>query len=157
MMNQDYRMGDAMLSGMAGAVAVTAVHEAARRVSSDAPRMDVVAMRALARATDAADLVRPGDDALHKAALAGELVCNSAYYAFATTWTRGVVLGLGAGIGALLLPQSIGLGAPPRSDRLSNQLMTVAWYLVGGLAAAATATCLANRRQEAAQDFAGVH
>jgi hypothetical protein len=78
-------------------------------------------------------------------------VCNSAYYALATTWKRGVVLGLAAGVGALVLPQRMGLGDPPKSDRLSNKVMTVAWYVVGGLAAAATATRLATSREQTAE------
>jgi hypothetical protein len=95
MPNQEHAVVDAMLSGVAGAVALTSVHEVARRITDTAPRMDVLGMRAIARATGSGSGedgdARPG---LHNAALAGDLVANSAYYALATTWTRGVVLGL---------------------------------------------------------------
>ncbi len=64
-------------------------------------------------------------------------------------------MGLLAGIGALILPQRLGLGAPPKSELFSNQVMTVAWYVIGGLAAAATATWLAGRRAEDAREFVG--
>jgi hypothetical protein len=57
------------------------------------------------------------------------------------------VLGLAAGGGALFLPERMGLGVPPKSELLSNQVMTVAWYLVGGLTAAATAQWLSARRE----------
>jgi hypothetical protein len=130
-------------------VALTTVHQIARVVTEDAPRMDVVGMRAIAQGWRAAGAEPPADrDALYRWALAGDLACNSAYYALVAAgrrqnvWLRGTMLGLGAGIGALLLPQALGLGAPPRSSRVANQIMTVAWYLVGGLAAAATAQCL---------------
>ena len=135
-----------LIAGAAGAVALTAIHQAARAVTDAAPRMDVVGMRALARGADAVGQEAPRTHAgLYGLTLAGDLIANSAYYSLATTYTRGTVLGLLAGIGALVLPERMGLGVPPKSDLLSNQVMTVAWYLVGGLAAAATAQCLVQR------------
>jgi len=149
-------MNDSLVSGMAGAVALTAVHQAARAVTDSAPRMDVVGMRALARSADGIDTDAPQTNkALYGATLAGDLICNSAYYSLATTYTRGAVMGLVGGLGALVLPQRLGLGAPPKSELLSNQVMTVAWYVIGGLAAAATAQFLAGRRAEATREFAG--
>ena len=148
-------LNDSVVSGMAGAVALTAVHQAARMMSDKAPQMDVLGMRAIARGTGASGMTDESGDVdparnpgLHKAALAGDLLANSAYYSLATTWTRGAVLGLAAGIGALVLPQRMGLGDPPHSELLSNKIMTIAWYTLGGLAAAWTAQCLARRRDE---------
>jgi len=148
MLTSELTTKDAILSGMAGAAALTAVHQAAQRVTDSAPRMDVVGMRAIGKAT-------PENPALYNMALAGDLVFNSAYYSMATTWTRGAALGIIAGIGALVLPQKLGLGQPPRSELLSNQVMTVAWYLIGGLAAAWTAQCLAEKRAEQTREFVG--
>ena len=141
---------------MAGAAALTAVHQLARAVTDNAPRMDVVGMRALARGINAA-----GGEAsqthrgLYGATLAGDLISNSAYYSLATTYTRGTVMGILAGIGALVLPQRMGLGEPPHSELLSNKIMTVAWYTLGGLAAACTANWLAGRRAERSPQFLG--
>ena len=156
MINTGPRLNDSLVSGLAGAVALTAVHQAARGITPSAPRMDVLGMRALARSASAADTDVPQTrKGLYRAALAGDLICNTAYYSLATSYTRGAVMGLLAGMGALLLPQRLGLGGPPRSELLSNQVMTVGWYVIGGLAAAATSTWLANRRGEAARDFVG--
>lgn len=148
-------MNDALISGVAGAATLTAVHQAARMLTKDAPRMDVVGMRAITRGADAADADVPHDRRLYNMALAGDLVFNSAYYALATTWVRGAALGLAAGVGALVLPQKLGLGHPPQSQLLSNQVMTVAWYVLGGLAAAWTAQCLAQRRTETVRQVVG--
>ena len=57
-------------------------------------------------------------------------------------FTRGIAMGLAAGAGALVLPRRLGLGDAPKSDHLPNQIMTVAWYLVGGLAAASAGRAL---------------
>ncbi len=148
MITMAHRLNDSLVSGLAGAVALTAVHQAARTISPDAPRMDVVGMRALARG----GLVDDSSPAsahkgIYRAALAGDLICNTAYYSLATSYTRGAAMGLLAGLGALLLPQRLGLGAPPKSDLLSNQIMTVAWYVVGGITAAATSSWLSSRRK----------
>ena len=160
MLTSELTTKDAIISGMAGAAALTAVHQAARMVTDTAPRMDVVGMRAIARGTDAAAGAAMADatrqnPALYNMALAGDLVFNSAYYSMATTWTRGAALGLLAGIGALVLPRKLGLGDPPKSELLSNQVMTVAWYVIGGLAAAWTAQCLAEKRADQTREFVG--
>lgn len=161
MLHSELTTKDAILSGMAGAAALTAVHQAARMVTDSAPRMDVVGMRAIARGKEAASTgysataATEENPVLHNLALAGDLVFNSAYYSMATTWMRGAALGLLAGVGALVLPQKLGLGAPPKSELLSNQVMTVAWYVLGGLAAAWTAKCLAEKRADQTREFVG--
>ena len=55
---------------------------------------------------------------------------------------RGVVLGLLAGLGAALLPPVMGLGRQPGHRGLPTHLMTIAWYTIGGLAAAVTLKAL---------------
>jgi hypothetical protein len=105
--------------------------------------MDVLGERAIARTVHAAGGTLPMPKTLHRWALAGDLVANSAYYSLVACgrdphmWTRGIAMGLAAGAGALVLPRRIGLGDPPRSEHIPNQIMTVAWYLIGGVAAAA--------------------
>ena len=157
MSNTEPRINDALLSGAAGAVALTAVHQVARLVTDSAPRMDVVGMRALSRGADAADANVPRDNRLYNMTLAGDLIFNSAYYALATTWVRGAALGLAAGIGALVLPQKMGLGNPPKSELLSNQIMTVSWYLLGGLTAACTAQYLSRKREDTVREAGGIY
>jgi hypothetical protein len=148
--------GAALAAGVCGAVALTAVHQLARRVTNDAPRMDVLGERAIARTVEAAGGTLPLQPTLHRWALAGDLAANSIYYSIvacgrdAHMWTRGVALGLAAGAGALVLPRRLGLGDAPKSDHLPNQLMTVAWYLIGGLAAACAGRTLKGAAQQAA-------
>ena len=137
------RWGEALLAGACGAVALTAVHQFAKHASADAPRMDVLGERAIARILEGRGEEVPPAPTLHRWALAGDLIANSIYYSLVAcgrkpdVWRRGVALGLAAGAGALVLPGPLGLGAAPRSDRITNQVMTVAWYLIGGLVAAA--------------------
>jgi hypothetical protein len=143
----------ALTSGFVGASALTLIHESARRAIPNAPRADVLGMRALARIIRKGDFPLPPDDRLHRWALAGDLVANSLYYGLAGVgnprgaWLRGGLLGLSAGLGAVALPGPLGLGKGPSGRTNATKAMTVAWYLAGGLAAAAVASRL-GRRQE---------
>jgi hypothetical protein len=137
----------AMGSGLVGACALTLIHETARRYIDDAPRMDVVGMRAIARTFRAVDAEPPVP--LHETALVGELVSNSLYYGLvglgeAEDGVRnGALLGLAAGVAAVYLPEQLGLGRQPAKNSTETNLLTVAWYLLGGLAAGAAYQALA--------------
>lgn len=151
----------ALGSGVAGAVALTLIHQTAKRVTDKAPRADVLGMRAIARTLRKANTEPPPDDRLFWWSLAGDLVSNSLYYSLASAgaankaWLRGGLLGLGAGVGAVALPGPLGLGTRPTNRTRATQVMTVAWYLAGGLAAAATARCLARLEEERPDRFIG--
>src|SRR5690606_25116376 len=69
-----------LASGLAGAVVLTAIHEAARRVISDAPRMDVVGMRAVSRLYGLSGRQPPSVARLYRITLAGDLIANGLYY-----------------------------------------------------------------------------
>ena len=84
----------------------------------------------------------------------GDIVFNSAYYSLATTLAAGRRPRATCRDRRTTLPKKMGLGDPPKSDLLSNQVMTVAWYVIGGLAAACTAQCLATRRAEKFRELA---
>jgi hypothetical protein len=143
-----------MMAGMTGAGALTLVHQMARSMTPHAPRMDVLGMRAMRAAHRQLGVEAPSERALEREALAGDLVANTAWYSLvgagsrANVWRRGIALGLTAGLGAILLPKPLGLGDPPDAHRPETQLMTVAWYVIGGLAAAA-AFAARDARQDA--------
>lgn len=140
----------ALGGGMVGALALTAIHETARRVFQDAPRMDVLGMRAIRKSLRAAGAEPPPDDELFGLTLAGDIVSNSLYYALVglgdprRAAARGALLGLAAGLGAVLLPGPLGLGTDASARTRETQLMTVAWYTAGGLVAGAAMQSLAD-------------
>lgn len=132
---------EAFAGGAAGAAVLTAVHESARRTLPDAPRMDVLGKRAIAAGARAIDAAPPSGARLQGAALAGDLVANTAYYSLVGLGgaegavARGGVLGLAAGLGAVFLPGPLGLGTGPSRRTPQTAVMTVAWYTLGGLVA----------------------
>jgi hypothetical protein len=136
-------------SGLAGACALTLIHQTAKRVTEKAPRADVLGMRAIAKGMRRVNLEPPPDDRLFWWTLAGDLAANSLYYSLVGAgqrpWLRGGLLGLGAGLGAVALPGPLDLGRRPTGRTAATQVMTVAWYLTGGLVAAAASRLFARR------------
>lgn len=127
---------------------MTITHETLRRILPQAPRMDVLGMRAISKTMKKIGKEPPADDDLHTWALIGDVVSNSLYYSLTGTgqgaWLRGGLLGAGAGAGALLLPGPMGLGTDPSNRSTETQAMTVGIYLLGGLVAAAVGSALAS-------------
>jgi len=138
------------MAGLAGAVTVTLIHETMRRIDPDAPRMDILGMRAIAKIMNAADVEPPAEDKLFGITLAGDIVSNAAYYSLIgagkDAWLRGSLLGLAAGVGGVVLPGPLGLGTEPSNRTTKTKVMTVAWYFLGGLATAAVAKAMSGKR-----------
>jgi len=140
----------ALSAGLAGAVALTLLHETVRRLRpADAPRMDVLGMRGLRKLLRKADAPQPDDDMLFNATMAGDVLSNGLYYSLVGSGRhavrRGLLLGLAAGIGGVVLPGPMGLGEAPSGRTPQTKLMTVTWYTVGGLVAGGLARALRKR------------
>lgn len=139
-----------LAAGFAGAIALTALHETARRLRpADAPRMDVLGERGLRKLLGLADLPQPDSDTAYAATMLGDIVSNGLYYSLVGSsrhsLRRGVLLGAAAGVGGVVLPGPMGLGDGPSNRTPQTKAMTVAWYTVGGLVAGAVAQALRKR------------
>lgn len=138
-------------SGLVGATALTAVHETVRRQREDAPRMDILGERAITKSLLHLGQPIPSPARLHRWAMLGDLVSNSLFYSLVACGKpekaprRGAMLGLAAGLGALALPRPMGLDQGPSNRTRPTQIMTVAWYLLGGVAAGATYWLLSRK------------
>lgn len=129
--------------GLAGAVTVTLLNEGVRRVLPHAPRIEVIGERALAGSLDALGVDPPQGASLYRWTLLGDLLSNTVYFGLVGlgarqgAWRRGGLLGVAAGVGAVALPRPLGLGRQPGARAPVTPLLTVGWYLAGGLVAAA--------------------
>ena len=133
---------DPILAGLAGAVAMTLIHEVARRIIPEAPRLDSLGRRALARLVHAAGRPTPDYDNLQAIALAGDVVFNAGLFAAVlaagpptSAPARGALVGALAGLATLGLPPVLGIGPEPDDLPLSTQAMTLGLYSGGGLVA----------------------
>ncbi len=141
----------AAVGGFAGACALTLINEGMSRIDKKAPRLDLLGMNAVAKLVKTPPTTPDFVKKAFPISIAGDLVSNSFYYALASapskqgTLIRGALLGLGAGIGAVALPKRMGLDERPTNLTTRTQVMTVFYYAIGGLIAAATINAINDK------------
>ena len=140
----------ALAGGLAGTVTVASIHEALKRITPDAPRMDLLDMELIRKGLTSLNKKVPAENELQRWAVGGELLCDTAYFGLAGVggkkgvWLRGALLGLVAGITAVVLPKPLGLPEESSNKTIGTKLMTIGLYLIGGIAAAATTQLVDN-------------
>jgi cytochrome c biogenesis protein CcdA len=136
--------------GLAGAAAVTLLHESVKRIVPEAPRMDLLGMNAISKGLNAAGINTPNNTQLFVITLAGDLLANSLYYSAAgigkekNIWLRSSLLGLAAGIGAVTLPGPLGLNEKHSNRTTATKLMTVGLYVAGAVVTTAVIKLLST-------------
>lgn len=131
-----------LAGGLAGAVVLNVVHEIARKFYDKAPRIDKVGEEAITKSLDAVGVPAPKGNSLFVTTLAADLASNATYFAAIGKGSdkyllaRGAGYGLLAGLGAIGLTQKLGLSDKPVTKTIETKVLTVAWYLLGGLVAA---------------------
>lgn len=142
----------ALISGLVGACAVTLINETARHFIKDAPRLDVLGKRAIAYPLMKANVKPPPNDVLYWITMGSDLLTNSLFYSLVglgdekNALRNGAILGALAGVGAVVLTEPLGLGEEPVNRTRETEVMTIGWYLAGGLAAGAAYQRLSEER-----------
>ncbi|WP_338869445.1 hypothetical protein WBJ53_20145 [Spirosoma sp. SC4-14] len=129
-------------SGLAGAIALNVLHETARQIVPNAPRADLLGMRSVAHGFEVVDKQPPSKEKLYKMAILGDVLSNGLFYGLVglnpnQPLRTGIALGALAGIGAVTLPGPLGLGEASTKRTTATAIMTVGWYVLGGLVAGA--------------------
>lgn len=130
------------LAGLGGAIVLNILHETLKKKDKDMPRIDLVGEEALQKVMGYFGNSIQNKDTLYKATLAGDVVSNATYYSMIggnpeNVWKKAVSLGLIAGIGAVVVPEKIGLDPEPVTKTSKTKILTVGYYLAGALATAA--------------------
>lgn len=131
-----------IVSGLAGSLALTILHESLRKNVDLAPRMDLMGEEGMSKILSAAGVPVPEEPQLFNLTMGSDIVGNAGYYALVATTPKhpivaGTVLGLAAGVGALTLPDKLGLNKEHSNATPKTQMLTMAIYLFGGLVAGA--------------------
>lgn len=141
----------ALFGGLVGAGTVSLLHQALKySVPAIAPRMDLLGMEAMTKIRNRVSLPIPPEDELYKQTFIGDIVANTLYYSLAggnAADLKGTILGIAAGFGAVQLPEKLHLNPEHSNRSKATEYLTMAIYIAGGLAAAATIgslTSLAN-------------
>lgn len=144
----------AISGGVAGAVALTLIHESVKRLVPQAPRMDLLGMNAISKGLGKAGIKKPDNNKLFTWALVGDIASNSLYYSLAgigkqkNVWLRSSLLGLTAGVAAVILPGAMGLESRYSNKTVATKLMTVGLYVTGALVTSAIIRLVENQDQK---------
>ncbi|MGC5743822.1 hypothetical protein [Chryseobacterium sp. NFX27] len=122
-----------ILAGLGGAIALNLLHETIRKNFDNVPQVNKVGEEALNKALGKADMKITDKDQLYAATLAGDVISNGLYYATTATTGFNIVSGVAAGLGAVMLPQKMGLDDSPVAETNQKKIMTVAYYLFGAV------------------------
>lgn len=142
------KFSSSLIGGMTGALALNLLHQIYQRVDHEAPRVDLVGEEALSKLIEKGGGRPPTGKTLFAATLAADLVSNAAYYSLIGFTKKkrlilaGASTGLAAGIGAVALTRPMGLSDAPVTRTDKTKLLTVAWYIFGGLMAASVIKAL---------------
>lgn len=145
--------------GLAGACAVTLIHESVKKIVPKAPRMDLLGMNAISKGLNAAGIKTPTGNALYTMALAGDVLSNALYYSLAgagnekNIWLKSSLLGLAAGVAAVTLPGPMGLEERHSARTTETKLMTIGLYVAGALVATGIMKLLAKKKHKRNQEW----
>lgn len=141
----------AIEGGLIGAFGLSIMHQVLKKYNPEAPHMDELGMEALSKTLGFANLPIPEEKKLFLLTLAGDLIANTAFYSAAgigdkkQVWLRGILLGLSAGIGGVLLPKPMGLNEQASTRTTQTKILTIGLYLIGGIIASAVMEHLQGR------------
>lgn len=140
-----------LIGGLAGAVALTVIHEAVRRIDENAPRVDLVGEEGINKVMDSIGAEKLEGQSLYVAALTSDIISNGIYYSTIGSakkgrlLIRGITCGVAAGMGALSLTKKLGLDDTPVNRSTRTKWMTIGYYITGGLVTALTIRALRSK------------
>lgn len=132
-----------LLAGLGGAVALNLLHESLKHKDKDMPRVDLVGEEALQKGLEYFGTEIKDENTLYKATLASDIISNAMYYSMigkggaANVFPRALAIGLAAGVGAVTLPEPMGLDDEPVTKTNKTKALTVGYYIAGALVTAA--------------------
>lgn len=120
---------------------LTAAHQILKNFSRRSPRIDALGRQSVTGVLHALRLPQPTGKRLQSTALAGDLVANTLFYSTASLAGArnapivGSLLGIAAGLGALVTPGVLGLDPKATNRYPETRALTIGLYTLGGFAA----------------------
>ena len=148
------KISTALAGGLAGACALTLLHQALKKADPDAPHVDELGMQALSKSLEAVEVEPPKGKELYNLTLTGDIIANTMYYSLAAIGSRrnitgrATFLGLLGGLGALYLPKPMRLSQNFTNRTPRTQFLTVGLYTIGGIVAGTVMKLLGTKKEK---------
>lgn len=139
--------GTALLAGLGGAIALNVIHELVRHNydNDDVPEVNKIGEEAVEKIANSLN-IELDENQKYSTALAGDLISNALYYAGTAANNFGGLAGIVAGIGAVELPKYLGLNDDPVKRNKNKEILTIAFYTLGGVATSLLYNKLKNKK-----------
>ena len=139
-----------IIGGLAGAIVLTLLNESLKNVNSDMPRIDLVGKEVVQKTAEYFGLDIENSESLLSTALVSDIISNTAYYSLINgekeeLWLKAASAGLLAGLGAVNLPDKMGLNDEPVSKSLTTKALVIGYYLAGAFTTAAVIRLMEKR------------
>lgn len=150
------RLAHALPAGIIGTTLITALHEGARKIFPNTPRVELMGERAIQKFILDPLNLNVSDRTLYAVSIVGDLAFNSLSYATIvglgaqdkkSVFARSAISGLAVGLLTWLIPPKVGLGQQPTTDKSTTRALTIAMYVVGGVASALVYNFLKDRHE----------
>lgn len=130
-----------MIAGLIGSVALNILHEVMRKNVKNAPKINLVGQEALNKVLGEFGTPITDPKTLRNTTLEADVISNAIFYSMIGgnpkyIWPKAIALGLSAGIGAIKLPEPLGLNAKPVTRTTQTKVLTVGYYIFGALVTA---------------------
>lgn len=128
-----------LTAGLIGSLALNALHEYLRKNETNVPKINLLGEEALNKMLiGAGQAPIINEDKLYNATLKADLISNTMYYSLIGgkskyIWPKAILYGLSAGIGAIKLPEPLGLDPAPVNKTTQMKALTIGYYLFGAL------------------------
>ncbi|MES2485438.1 MAG: hypothetical protein V4581_05725 [Bacteroidota bacterium] len=142
-----------LAAGLGGAIALNVLHESLKKKSHDMPHVDLLGEEALQKTLHFFGTEIDNDKQLYAATLAGDVISNAMYYSMIgnggpdNVWVRAVAYGIAAGVGAITLPEPMGLDPEPVAKSNTSKALTVGYYVAGALVTAALIKAISKKEK----------
>jgi hypothetical protein len=140
------------IGGFAGAIALNVLHQTLKQFTDKAPHVDLIGEEALNKGLKHLGAKPLKGNTLFASTMAADVVSNAFYYSSIgigerkNLLARGLAYGMAAGIGALVLTKPMRLNDKPVNKSISTKLLTVGYYMLGGIVTAITIKALTKKR-----------
>jgi hypothetical protein len=139
-----------LAAGLGGAIALNLLHETLKH-KKGMPRIDRLGEEAVQKTLQPLGREIENPDNLYTTTFIADIIGNTVYYSTIGTgggknlWTRAIAMGIAAGVGAVKLPEPLGLDEAPVASAKPKEAITVGYYVFGALVTAGLLSLMKNK------------